>query len=87
MNFLRISTEFQSLQLEITKKSLEHYSYVSRSIQTTPWGFVSFNPEVPGQTQTGETAPAGLAGRFPAAQVAGGEGIGVGKQEGDQAHL
>ena len=87
MNFLRIFTEFQSLQLEITKKSLEHYSYVSRSIQTTPLGFVSFNPEVPGRTKIGERAPAGLAGRFPAVQVAGGEGAGVGKEEEVQEHL
>ena len=79
--------EFQRSLLEITNKSLEHYSYVSRSIQTTPLGFVSFNPEVPGRTKIGERAPAGLAGRFTAAQVAGGEGIGVGKQEGVQEHI
>ena len=69
-SILRISTEFQSSLLEITKKSLEHYSTESRSTQITPWGFWNFKPEVLGQGRTGERE----AGRFPAAWVAGGEG-------------
>ena len=44
MNFLRISIEFQSLQLEITKRSLKHYSNESWAMQITPWGFVSSTP-------------------------------------------
>ena len=44
MNFLRIDIEFQSSLKIIAKKSLRHYSYVSRPIQITPWGFVSSNP-------------------------------------------
>ena len=44
MIFLRIYIEFQSLQLEITKRSLKHYSSESQSIQTTPWIFLNFNP-------------------------------------------
>jgi len=37
MNFLRIYIEFQSLQLEITKRSLKHYSSESWTSQKTPW--------------------------------------------------
>ena len=79
--------EFQSSLQKLQRSPERYYSYVSTAIQITPWGFDSFQPEVPGRTKTGERAPAGLAGRFPAAQVAGGEGIGVEKEEGDQAHL
>ena len=45
-------------------------------LQSDPW------PD-----QNRGSTPAGVAGRFPAAQVAGGEGPGVGKEEGVQAHL
>jgi hypothetical protein len=44
MNFLRISIEFQSLQLEITKRSLKHYSNESWAMQITPRVFLNFNP-------------------------------------------
>ena len=41
-----MSTEFQSSQLEITKKSLEHYSTESRASQTAPWSFSNSELEV-----------------------------------------
>ena len=51
---LRISTEFQSLQLEITKESLRHYSTESRPIQITPWVFDSSQLEALGRVREGE---------------------------------
>ena len=67
---LRISTEFQSLQLEITKESLKHYSYESLSIQITPWTFLNFNP----RSLAGVWNRGGAGGRIPAPRVDGGEG-------------
>ena len=55
--------EFQRSQLEITKKSLEHYSHESRPIQITPWSFWNSKLEVPGPGQRGRR---GLTGCFPA---------------------
>ena len=69
-NFLPISTEFQSSLLEITKKSLEHYSTESWASQTAPWGFLNFCSEVPGR-RGGQRK---VRQPFPAAPVAGGEG-------------
>ena len=43
-NFLRIDIEFQSSLLEITKRSLKHYSNESWAMQITPWGFAPSTP-------------------------------------------
>ena len=60
--------EFQRSQLEITKKSLEHYSHESRPIQITPWSFWNSKPEVPGRSEGG----AGFDRTIPASRLTGG---------------
>ena len=63
--------EFQRSQLEITEKSLEHYSHESRPIQITPRSFWDSKPEVPGSGQRGE---ARFDRPFPGEGLTGGEG-------------
>ena len=72
---------------KITKESLEILFICVYGYSNNPLGFRFFSTRGPWLDQNRGRAPAGLAGRFPAAQVAGGEGIGVEKEERDQAHL
>ena len=54
------------------------------AIQITPWGFDSSQLEALGRVREGE---AGFDRPFPGEGLTGGEGIGVGKQEGVQEHI
>ena len=74
MYFSDFSTNFYGISkftAKITKESLEHYSTESMAIQITPWGFVSYQLEVPGPGQRGE---AGFDRPFPGEGFTGGEG-------------
>ena len=70
-NFLRIDIEFQSSLLEITKRSLKHYSNESWAMRITPWGFDSSQLEALGRVREGE---AGFDRPFPGEGLTGGEG-------------
>ena len=62
--------EFQSSLQNLQRSPCCYYSSESTAIQITPWGFVSFNPEV-----LGRMGEQGKRRRpLPAARLAGGEG-------------
>ena len=84
MNFQRISTEFQSLQLENHHEVLRALFICVYGYSNNPLGFCFFHPKVPGPGQRGEAV---VDRPFPGEGLTGGEGRGVWELHWFKAHL